>query len=173
MKRYYTGIGSRETPRNVLNFMTELATKFEAANYILRSGGAPGADTAFENGVDNVNNKEIYLPWKNFGDSKSPYYEIGIDALKMAENYHPAWDRCSEAAKKLHARNCYQVLGVDLNTPSEFIICWTKNGEASGGTGQALRIALDHDINIINLYFLEIAREYIELQLSTKIGEKQ
>lgn len=30
---------------------------------ILRSGGAEGADTAFENGVRSLYNKEIYLPW--------------------------------------------------------------------------------------------------------------
>ena len=38
------------------------------------------------------------------------------------------------------------MLGLDLNTPSNFIICWTEDGKGQGGTGQALRIARDYDI---------------------------
>ena len=53
---------------------------------------------------------------------------------------------------RLMARNCYQVLGKDLETPSEFIICWTKDGQATGGTGQALRIAKKNNIPVFNLY---------------------
>ena len=66
----------------------------------------------------------------------------------MAAEFHPAWDRCSRGARALHARNCHQVLGWDLKTPSEFILCWTKDGKASGGTGQAMRIAKAFNIPI-------------------------
>ncbi|NMA16004.1 MAG: hypothetical protein GX935_02005, partial [Erysipelotrichia bacterium] len=31
-----------------------------------------------------------------------------------------------------------------------FIICWTKNGSGSGGTGQAIRIAKAYDIPIFD-----------------------
>ena len=51
------------------------------------------------------------------------------------------------------ARNCHQVLGQDLKTPVDFIVCWTKDGGESGGTGQALRIARDLNIPVYNLYF--------------------
>ena len=46
----------------------------------------------------------------------------------------------------------YQVLGEDLQTPTSFIVCWTKDGKASGGTGQALRVAKKYDIPVFNLY---------------------
>ena len=46
------------------------------------------------------------------------------------------------------ARNGYQVLGADLQTPTDFIICYTKDGKGEGGTGQALRIAKDYDIQV-------------------------
>jgi hypothetical protein len=42
------------------------------------------------------------------------------------------------------------VLGLDLETPSKFIICWTKNGKGQGGTGQALRIAKEYGIPIFD-----------------------
>ena len=69
----------------------------------------------------------------------------------MAETFHPAWNRCSLAARKFHARNCHQILGYGLNLPVKFVVCWTPRGEVIGGTGQALRIAKHHNIPIINL----------------------
>lgn len=57
----YTGIGSRETPPEIQEIMTNYARKLDKLGFILRSGGAMGADTAFEKGSTN---KEIYLPWK-------------------------------------------------------------------------------------------------------------
>ena len=46
-----------------------------------------------------------------------------------------------------HTRAFYQqVLGVSLDSPAEFVLCWTADGEASGGTGQALRIAAIHGL---------------------------
>jgi predicted Rossmann fold nucleotide-binding protein DprA/Smf involved in DNA uptake len=48
---YYAGIGARSTPPQILSVMTRLASKLEGMGYTLRSGGAAGADTAFERGV--------------------------------------------------------------------------------------------------------------------------
>lgn len=152
MNKYYTGIGSRETPENILNYMTYLASELEKRKYILRSGGADGADSAFEDGVQEFYMAEIYLPWRNFNNNNSPLYNISDEAMSMAKKYHPRWNHLSQGAKKLHSRNCYQVLGYYLTIPSNFIICWTKDGKVSGGTGQALRIAIDNDIPIYNLY---------------------
>lgn len=146
----YTGIGARQTPANTLTAFTTIASFLESMNFTLRSGGADGCDSAFEAGVSDPANKEIYLPWAGFNGNDSSLWKIGQDALNMAEDYHPAWHRCSPAAKSFHARNCYQVLGKDLISPAEFIICWTVNGEVVGGTGQALRIAIAHDIPIVN-----------------------
>lgn len=136
--KYYAGIGSRETPPLVLQRMTEKARELAAQGYILRSGAAEGADSAFEAGAGDA--KEIWLPWRGFNNHSSRLLP-SAEAFVLAEKYHPAWIRCSGAARKLHARNCHQVLGADLRTPVEFVLCWTKDGKASGGTGQAIRIA--------------------------------
>lgn len=67
MSKYYTGIGSREAPEHILNYISVAASHMANNNFILRSGGASGSDSAFEFGCDKVNGKkEIYLPWKNF-----------------------------------------------------------------------------------------------------------
>ncbi len=63
----YAGVGSRETPDNVLVQMTKIATFLENKGFTLRSGGAPAADDAFEKGVHIIHGKkEIFLPWYKF-----------------------------------------------------------------------------------------------------------
>lgn len=152
VERHYAGIGSRETPLDVMALMTKIARWLDRRDYVLRSGGADGADTAFAEGSTH---KKIFLPWGGFnGLQGSPTIlrDVQERAAIIAANFHPAWDCCSPAARKLHTRNVYQVLGADLKTPSRFVVCWTKDGEASGGTGQALRIAEASRIPIFNLF---------------------
>jgi hypothetical protein len=121
--------------------------------YILRSGGAEGADAAFEKGAGKA--KEIFLPWRAFNQNDSQLYEPSQRATELAERYHPAWLSLSEAVRKLMARNTHQILGQDCNTPVDFVVCYTKAGTGKGGTGQALRIAEDYQIPVIDLGFFE------------------
>ena len=117
----------------------------------MRSGGAEGADLAFEQGADRVNGqKEIYLPWKGFNNSSSDLVVTNQKAFDIAEKYHPYWKNLKDAAKKLQARNSCQVLGKDLCTFSDFVICYTKNGQGKGGTGQAIRIAKRMGIDVFD-----------------------
>lgn len=170
--RYYAGIGSRQAPTrwgpdSLYNDIYLVSCYMYKNEFILRSGGAPGADTMFEKS-SNMPTDEIYLPWKGFNGNTSPLYNLTPEAFELAKKYHPAWDRLSDAAKKLMARNSYQVLGYDLKTPVELIICWTPEGKESGGTSQAMRIAKDYDIPIVNLYHKQKAFREI-----TKIVTKQ
>lgn len=148
----YAGIGSRETPSNILRVMDNLA--YLLAPYAtLRSGGARGADSAFEFGAQSAYGKrEIYLPWQGYkGRRDSAILEPSPEAFQIASEYHPAWDRCSEVARALHARNSHIVLGRFLNDPVEVVICWTQGAKGGGGTGQALRIARDKCIEVWDL----------------------
>lgn len=148
---YYAGIGSRETPEHILKLMNQMAHHLANKGFTLRSGGADGADLAFEIGCDRANGpKEIYLPWPKFNGSNSNLIVNDEKAFELAEMYHPYWQNLSQGARKLQARNCHQVLGEDLETPSKFIICYTKDGKRKGGTGQALRIAEAKDIDIFD-----------------------
>ena len=149
--KYYAGIGSRETPLDIQELMTHLAKQFTKYKYILRSGGADGADAAFEVGAQQA---EIFLPWNGFNGRyvDSTRYYVPPFSYEYVEAYHPAPERLSRAAQKLMSRNTYQILGSDLQSPVDFVVCWTSDGKASGGTGQALRIAQDLHIPIFNLY---------------------
>lgn len=146
--KYYAGIGSRKTPDDILKMMTQIAEGL-SRNYILRSGGADGADSAFEKGA--ADKKISYIPWPGFNGSTEECIAVSSAAMKMAGEFHPGWMYLSYPVKKLHARNCYQILGEDLETPSDFVICWTPGGEEVGGTAQAIRVAKANRIRIFNL----------------------
>lgn len=144
---FYSGIGSRSTPAPICQLMTRIATRLSSLGWTLRSGHAVGADRAFESGAGD--RKEIFLK-----ESASP------EALLLAESLHPRWDLCNEVTRKLHARNCYQVLGLDLLTPVKFVCCWTPDGAekesdcsiVTGGTATAIRLADRYGIPVFNLF---------------------
>ncbi len=160
MNKFYAGIGSRETPEDVQEEMKVIASSLSKYGYTLRSGHAPGADMAFEIGCDNGQGlKEIYIPWKGFNGSDSDLLKLSYDAVEIAMKFHPAWHRLKDEGKKLMARNTYQVLGYDCKSPSEFVVCWTKDGKMQGGTAQAMRIAKFHNIPIFNLALKEDQRQ--------------
>lgn len=153
--KFYTGIGSRETPQPILNLMRQIAENL-GEDYILRSGGAGGADEAFEAGCDRVGGlKHIYLPWPGFKGSRARFRGIPPECFDLAQRIHPAWDRLTAVDRKLHARNTQQVLGdrpISDPKPSSFLICWTRNGQPIGGTRTAIELALRHGIPVFNLF---------------------
>ena len=146
MIKFYTGVGSRKTPQNILNLMTATARKLAAMGYILRTGDAIGADTAFNSGAGNACERYTAA-------------DATTEAEAISKRFHPAWNRCKPFARKLHARNAFQVLGRNLQTPSAFLICWTPEGETrhshrtikTGGTGTAISIADNYNIPVFNL----------------------
>lgn len=170
--KYYTGIGSRQCPKDIMKLMTDIAFKLASKGYILRSGAAQGADTAFEDGAkayaEQVDERvvlgQIYIPWDSF-TSYDEYYKdwykvldrmsTKMAAYKLASETHPAWDKCSKGDKALHARNTYQILGPMLNNPSSFLICWAKvdkHGNIQGGSATAWNLAQKHNVPCFNLY---------------------
>lgn len=150
--RYYTGIGSRSIPPYMFPYAINIGRYLANKGFILRSGHAGGSDYLFERGCDIENGmKEIYLPWKGFNGSNSNLIVEDPKAFKIAERYHPNWKRLSRPARLLMARNSHQVLGQDLETPTNFIVCWTEGGKHIGGTRQAIDIGIDYNIPIFNL----------------------
>ena len=147
----YAGIGSRETPLPYLLIFKGIAKLLAEKGYTLTSGHAPGADCAFERGCDLADGlKEIFIPSKGFNGCFDGITEILPEAFVIAERFHPNWKACKEYPRKLMARNSHQVLGRDLNTKVDFIICYTDRGLGKGGTGQALRIAEYYNIPIFD-----------------------
>ena len=155
----YAGVGSRETPDQIIKLMRDIAVVLAQRGWVLRSGLAGGADQAFHLGATIANGRqENYIPWKGFNGANAqaivaPDLPNWKDALRISRQFHPAWGRCSEGAKKPHGRNLYQIVGKDLNLPVDCVVCWTKNGQEIGGTAQAMRIAKHLEIPIFNLFF--------------------
>lgn len=152
----YAGIGSRETPFDICSGMTAIASLLGNAGWHLRSGFAAGADQAFFVGAQEAGgNFTNFIPWKGFNSSpKDPRWVVPnftCELMDIAASHHPAWNRCSDMAKRLHARNVCQVLGMDLKTPVEMVICWTQGGKGQGGTGQAIRIAQAYGVPVFDL----------------------
>lgn len=147
--KYYAGVGSRRTPKDVCELMTQIARYLYFKGYTLRSGGADGADSAFEIGAGEK--KEIFLPFEGFNNSESKFFNPPDKAFKIVEKLHPAWEKCKPHVRCFHARNVQQVLGKNLDNPSDFVVCWTRNGKLVGGTAMSIRIAREYDIPVFNL----------------------
>lgn len=159
--KYYTGVGSRETPEEIGKIISDVAVKLEQLGYTLRSGGAGGADSYF---AEKVKGKEIFIPWSSFGTGIVP--EETDFAHSLLKEIHPAYDRLSQGALKLHLRNVNQVLGKDLNTPSDFLICWAKTdkqGVPMGGTRTAWKVAEKYNIPCFNLSVQEDFERVVKL----------
>jgi len=159
--KFFAGIGSRTTPQKTIADMEQFG--YLACKYIgLRSGAAPGADAAFERGCVNCNGPaEIFLPWQGFNGSRSTLFPPTEKAMEIAATIHPYFQHMKRPGKLLISRNMHQILGADLNTPVEFVICWTKDGcetstgytpSITGGTGSAIALASKLDIPVYNLY---------------------
>ena len=154
----YAGIGARKTPDEFLCYMTEAAQFLEVSkHYTLRTGGANGADSAFEAGVGYHKMLKVYRA-SDTGDAAPR-------ALEIAMRHHPKWFGLTGYVKDLMVRNVMILLGPQLDSPVDFVLCWTPNGEIVGGTGHSLRVAAAHNIPMWN-FGIQPKREIAEFILN-------
>ena len=151
----YAGIGARATPGPVLTNMKTMAGWLARTGWHLATGGAGGADTAFAGGTP-AGRRTLYLPWAGYNGHGGPDCRVLTPAelsacMDIAGRLHPAWNRCSPAVRKLHARNAAVLLSANLDRPVDAVIAWTPDGAVTGGTGMALRMAAEHHIPVMNL----------------------
>jgi hypothetical protein len=149
-----TGIGARSTPQEFLELFEALGQEAQIRGWHVRSGHADGADYAFELGAKE--NCIVYLPWKSFNSDKpvlgeSVCVDLREDVMEMIYRHEPYAMECNIGVKRIKARNVYQVLGVDLQKPSDVVVCWTPEGKITGGTGLAMKIAIKAGVPIINV----------------------
>lgn len=100
---YYTGIGSRETPPEVISVMEDAAYRLARMGFTLRSGKAGGADAAFQTGMQNYyetldNGKqqeyctrlaEIYIPWDGFASDNEHLWDFWDLPLSYLDTLMP------------------------------------------------------------------------------------
>lgn len=156
--KIYSGIGHTEIPLDIELLMNEIAQYLASKGWILRSGGAKGSDTAFENGCDSINSnlKEIYYP-KNVPEW----------IIEESLNFHPAPKAVRKKPFSLQAmgRNAQIILGKDLKLPSQRVIGYCEydsDGKWIGGTSHGFRISHYYKIPIYNLYLPEVREMFIK-----------
>lgn len=177
----YAGIGSRETPAEVLEEMQKIAEKLESSGYKLQTGykkrkgsivEEEGADKAFSSGVKKPANKELFGPDMVNETAMRVAYEVHSNLDNMGNYVYNKWvDKLSknnekavaeakarefaEGAKALQARNTFQVFGRNLDTPVDFVLFYAEEKEGDlrpkGGTGQAVEMARRKGIPTINM----------------------
>lgn len=167
MTMWYTGIGSRDTPPEVLEQMQSIARQLAELGFGLRSGRAEGADAAFQKGATEVDGRKIiYIPEATFGDpttdTKDNFVvdgELRAIGMAFAKSVHRKWSKVSTYGTWLHARNTCQVYGhtyengVYIRKPSEFVLYWApeEKGVVKGGTATAVMLARKVGVVDINM----------------------
>jgi hypothetical protein len=148
----YAGIGSRMTPYIITTEMIILGKYMAFKKYLLRTGGALGADAAFIRGCNLIDNKlkEIYYPNDVFCYNN----EIIENAKNIAKYYHKhdRWWTIPGHTKRCLIRNVFILLGIKLDSPVDFVICWDAPDTRSyGRTKHFIRMAESWKIPIINM----------------------
>ena len=171
----YAGGGSRQTPSEVLEAMADIAQTLGDAGTALSTGGAHGADKAFETGALRTDAPiTVHTPWPGYNGyrpGRDPETDIdvvhpkpastiqGHAYIDLAREHHPYWSRCSRGARALFLRNVSILAGAlddDGETlPVRAVIAYTPNGlptgREAGGTGHTLRTAAALGIPCMNL----------------------
>lgn len=161
MELTFTGVGSRYgAPLSAQNTATVITKWLCEHGFLLRTGDAVGMDQVFREAAQE--NCRFYAPFGRYNPivgavtipPNNPNY---IEARKITANTHPGWRFLSPHEKELHIRSVFQVLGDDLQSKSLFLLCWTPDGaetkpsRKTGGTGQAIRLAIANDIPVFNI----------------------
>lgn len=103
MSTYYSGVGSRNTPPEVISVMEDAAFRLARLGFTLRSGKAGGADEAFQIGVqkyyetlDNGKQEEyrtrlaeIYIPWDGFAADNEKLWDLWDLPLNYVDHLMP------------------------------------------------------------------------------------
>ena len=175
---FYTTIGSRETPAHIQMQMAYLGYSLSAEGHVIRSGGARGADAAFQLGsmATGLPNREIYLPNATFTMSPNgskipldadpthvvPTETAMISAVELLRDNGIGRSRIRpgitaqdllrrDPVVRLFARNAFQVLGYNLTTPSTELIGYMPLFGPPGGSKIAFDLAAAYGIPTFNL----------------------
>lgn len=172
-RRFVAIIGSRATPADAIRVLEDTGECLCGLGVAVSSGDAEGADRAGVRGAMRSSwwpdiGARVYLAWngvrhedgfKRWADNKiyfdASQFENYEEAQALALKARGSFAGLKRGGIAMHSRNPYQVLLDNLATPVASVVCWAKptgkKGNVSGGTGTAVRIALDHNIPVINL----------------------
>lgn len=170
-----TGIGTRKTDKQAFAMLYNIARRMAHQGWELRSGGAIGADTAWERGWDGFDAKQIFLTRgtslviaKNTACGHISYYgDIWLEAEDIASRIHPRWENLDEASQALHTRNVFQILGLDLQSKTDVVAAYAPpaGNSVKGGTATAFNLARAKGIPTFNLWTIDGQRQFFAFVL--------
>lgn len=114
---FYTGVGSRETPPEVVSVMEDAAFRLARLGFTLRSGKAGGADAAFQRGMQEYYETldkdsqeeyrarlaEIYIPWDGFASDSIDLWDYWDCPLSYIDYMFPDQeDARTDLVKEIH-----------------------------------------------------------------------
>lgn len=155
--KYYTGIGSRNISGEERELIFNIAVKMSEEGYTLRSGGAEGSDTAFEEGCLSVSGElEVYRPTRS--PNMKGYHLVPNDLqfnyakTRLSIDIIPWFSYMKPYSQRIHSRNFYQVVGFD-NVCSHVTIYASDEDEegVKGGTRTAVMVSRSLKIPTYNL----------------------
>lgn len=152
MSKIISIIGHRDSPPEILETIEKIAGFFAQKGWILRTGGAIGADEAGRQGfikAGKESNIQLYLPWQGYNNLRGTLFSPANWA--EAAEHHPVWDKLSTNIKCLHARNMSIMLSEDNKTPSDLVVAYTDGGKEVGGSATGLSCARKYKIKTFNL----------------------
>lgn len=179
---YFTCVGSRKATDEQAEILAGFALRLLRAGYKGRSGLSGPCDLALNTALAQCPQApcEFYLAWNGYdgwwrggldGRIYEPrWFENYPQAIEIVSTIHPVWDKLKRGDKLLHGRNVYQVLGLDLQSPSDVLICAApvdKKGRVLGGTATAFNLATQHQIPCFNI-MLAGQRRALETWLQSK-----
>ncbi|QPB12418.1 hypothetical protein [Providencia phage PSTCR6] len=154
-----TLIGSREVPSNIAKYQKIIGKKLSSLGVQGFSGDAKGSDKNFllhySENLRTIIKPEKAPNLKGFYSFDSFDQNIKDKARKIVEVFCPDLSSKSVIAQKLLTRNAFQVLGLDLESPTDAVLFYApedKYGNVKGGTRVAVRIARAKGIPTFNMY---------------------
>lgn len=161
-----TLVGSRKAPDYALDAALQIGIKLAKSGEPMYSGGAPGMDDRWERsyieaGCGHLLN--IILPQKGFNGRKpdginytaiETYDRVLLEyADELIQEVHEYYHKLDGFSYWAHIRNCFQVLGHDLKSPSTecFLYAPVKGSGVTGGTSTAYNLCKKFNIPTYNI----------------------
>jgi hypothetical protein len=159
-ERYYTGVGSRETPYEVQTVFKLVGEFLAKCGYVLRSGHAKAADQAFETGCDKVSGmRQNLLVLRTIGEIVEDehawnviYNSLDAEYYRYIRKFFPDKVTCVQKFK----------IGVMDSNSEEIQTCYM-----CGASSKSARIERMYVIGRNKLYLCNICAECLKNTLTT------
>lgn len=118
--------GNFRAPEQLIPVIREIAEMIHQHGFALRASAMDGFDKLV---LDNVQNLEIHLPWKDFNQVGQCESSFNSDECKeFAKRYMPDWGNLKDSHQAFFCKNVRLVLGKSLKQPCQLAIIWSEDG---------------------------------------------